>query len=197
MIDLYFAPTPNGKKVTIALEELGLPYTVKRLDLGALEQKRPDYLKLNPNGRIPTIVDSDGPITVWESGAILVYLADKTGKLLPASGQARYDVLAWLMFQMSAVGPMFGQVGYFMRQKEPNPGALERFSNESKRLLSVMEAQLAHTEYLAGDYSIADIATWPWVKAGQAMIGDSPRIAAWLERVGARPGVQRGFQVER
>ena len=200
MIDLYFAPTPNGTKVPIALEELELPYQVHRVDLGKGEQKRPEFLAINPNGKIPAIVDSDGPTTIFESGAILIYLAEKTGKLLPASGQARADVLEWLMFQMSAVGPMFGQVGYFARAKEPNPPALERYVNEAKRILGVLDGQLARREYLAGGYSIADIATWPWVKLALPMLaamggGEFPHVAQWVERVGARPAVQRGVAV--
>jgi GST-like protein len=198
MIDLYFAPTPNGKKISIALEELGLPYQVHALDLAKGEQKRPEFLAINPNGKIPAIVDSDGPTTVFESGAILIYLGEKTGRLLPRSGQARFDVLEWLMFQMSAVGPMFGQVGYFTRQKEPNPGAIERFTVEAKRIGDVLDKRLSQVEYLAGDYSIADIATWPWVKPALAMLGDGwPHLKAWFERVGARPAVQRGAAVER
>jgi glutathione S-transferase len=198
MIDLYFAPTPNGLKITIALEELGLPYKVHRLDLAKGEQKQPEYLAINPNGKIPAIVDSDGPTTVFESGAILIYLGDKTGRLLPATGQARYSVLEWLMFQMSAVGPMFGQVGYFTRLSQPNPGALERFTTEAKRISTVLDGQLARGEYLAGDYSIADIATYPWVKLALPLLGgDLPRLKAWVERVGARPAVQRGLTVER
>jgi GST-like protein len=199
MIELFTAATPNGWKASIALEELGLEYRVRRISFDKKEQKEAWYLKLNPNGRIPTIVDHDnGGFAVFESGAILIYLAEKTGKLLPKDVKGRSLAIQWLMFQMGGIGPMMGQANVFYRYApEKIPYAIERYQREVRRLLEVLDTRLGEAEYLGGDYSIADIATWPWVKAGQAMIGDSPRIAAWLERVGARPGVQRGFQVER
>ncbi len=165
MIDLYTSPTPNGWKASIMLEEIGLPYTVKPIRLAMLEQKQEWYLKLNPNGRIPTIVDHDeGGFAVFESGAILVYLAEKTGQLMPKDTKGRSTVIQWLMFQMGGIGPMQGQANVFYRYApEKIPYAIERYQKETKRLYKVLDHRLADREYLAGDYSIADIATWPWV----------------------------------
>lgn len=166
MIDLYTAGTPNGYKISIALEELGLPYTLHNLNLLANEQKQPSFLKINPNGRIPAIVDRDADnLTIFESGAILIYLAEKTGRLMPADTAGRFRVMQWLMFQMSGVGPMMGQANVFYRYMEQKiPVAIDRYQAESRRLLGVLNDQLKDLEYLAGDYSIADIATWPWAR---------------------------------
>jgi GSH-dependent disulfide-bond oxidoreductase len=197
MIDLYTSPTPNGWKASIMLEEIGLPYTVKPIRLEKLEQKQEWYLKLNPNGRIPTIVDHDeGGFAVFESGAILVYLAEKTGQLMPKDAKGRSVVIQWLMFQMGGIGPMQGQANVFYRYApEKIPYAIERYQKETKRLYKVLDYRLADHEYLAGDYSIADIATWPWVTlhgwAG-VDIDDLPNLERWVERVGERPAVVKG-----
>jgi GST-like protein len=200
MIDLYTAPTPNGYKISIAVEELGLPYEVHVLNLGENEQKKPEYLKINPNGRIPAIVDrAEGDFAVFESGAILIYLAEKTGRLMPSDPKGRSEVIQWLMFQMGGVGPMQGQAHVFLRYfPERLPSAIERYQKETKRLYTVLDARLQGREYLAGEYSIADIAHWPWVMAHEwagVSIEDLPRLREWLERVGARPACQRGIQV--
>src|SRR5690349_5065138 len=165
MIELLTAATPNGWKISIALEELGLPYTVKPISLSKLEQKEEWFLKINPNGRIPAIIDHDnGDFQVFESGAILIYLAEKTGKLLPTEPKARSRVLQWLMFQMSGLGPMMGQANVFFRYApEKIPYAIERYQREVRRLFEVLDTRLGEAEYLAGDYSIADIANWSWV----------------------------------
>jgi GST-like protein len=200
MIDLYTAPTPNGWKVSIALEELALPYTVHPIRLDKLEQKEPWYLALNPNGRIPTIVDrANGDLAVFESGAILVYLAERTGKLMPADANGRSLVMQWLMFQMAGVGPMQGQANVFFRYApEKIQYAIDRYQNETRRLYEVLDRRLADAEYLAGDYSIADIATWPWVSihewAGVGLDGLA-NLARWRESVTKRPAVQRGRAV--
>ncbi|MBI3768696.1 MAG: glutathione S-transferase N-terminal domain-containing protein [Deltaproteobacteria bacterium] len=203
MIDLYTWTTPNGYKVSIMLEELGLPYAVHPVNLGADEQHRPEFLALNPNGKIPAIVDPDGPggrLTVFESGAILMYLAEKTGRFLPREGAARARVLEWLMFQMSAVGPTFGNVYYFMAQAaEKVPYAIDRFVNETLRIVRVLDGELAHAEFLAGEYSIADVATYPWIAAllgaFSDRVGDAPHLRRWAAALGARPPVQRGMKV--
>ena len=168
MIDLYTWATPNGRKISIMLEEIALPYRVHPVNIGAGEQFAPAYLAINPNGKIPAIVDHEGPggqlLSLMESGAILLYLADKSAHLLASAGAARYDALQWLMFQMGGVGPMFGQVHHFVRfAKEKIPYAVDRYVTEQKRLYAVLDAHLAQAEYLAGEYSIADIATYPWV----------------------------------
>jgi glutathione S-transferase len=200
MIDLYTAPTPNGWKVSIALEELGLAYTVHPIRLDQLEQKQPWFLALNPNGRIPAIVDrANGDFAVFESGAILLYLAERTGKLLPADPKARSVAIQWLMFQMSGVGPMQGQANVFFRYApEKIQYAIDRYQNETRRLYEVLDRRLGEAEYLAGEYSIADIATWPWISihswAGVSLDGLG-NLARWLETVGKRPAVQRGRAV--
>ena len=202
MIDLYTAATPNGRKAVIMLEELGLPYTLHALDLRKEEQRRPEFIAVNPNGKIPAIVDHDaagGPITVFESGAILIYLAEKTGKLLAPSGKARYDALEWVMFQMSAVGPMFGQYFHFATvAPDKLPYAIERYLKESVRILGVLDGRLAGHEYLAGEYSIADVCTYPWV-AGVfdrfEAAASLTHVRAWLDRVGARSAVQKGMKI--
>ena len=199
MIDLYTAATPNGHKVSIALEELGLPYTLKVLDLAAGEQKTPAFLAINPNGRIPAIVDrAAGNFAVFESGAILVYLAEKTGRLMPSDAQGRSRVMQWLMFQMGGVGPMMGQANVFYRYfPEKIQPAIDRYQGESKRLLRVLDGQLKDHEYLAGDYSIADIAHWAWVRTHRwsgVDVSDLPHLQRWLSAIRARPAVQRGIE---
>ena len=200
MIDLFTAPTPNGYKVSIALEELSLPYRVRVVDLLRLEQREPWFLAINPNGRIPAIVDrEEGDFPVFESGAILVYLAEKTGRLLPADRKGRSRVLQWLMFQMAGVGPMMGQANVFYRYfPEKLPAAIARYQNESRRLFEVLDRRLAESEWLAGDYSIADIATWPWVRT-HGWSGVSVEGLAQLERrmaaMAERPACQRGVRV--
>jgi GST-like protein len=203
MIDLYTWTTPNGRKVSIMLEELGLPYRVHSIDIGKGDQFKPAYLAINPNSKIPAIVDSDGPggapLRMMESGAILIYLADKTGKLLPASGAARYAVLEWLMFQMGGVGPMFGQVHHFLRAaKEQVPYAIERYTKETKRLYGVLNAWLERNEYLAGGYTIADIATYPWIARHEwhkTDLNDFAHVKRWFDALSVRPAVQRGMKV--
>jgi GST-like protein len=201
MIELFTAATPNGWKVSIALEELGLPYTVKPISLGKLEQKEEWFLKINPNGRIPAIIDhGNDDFAVFESGAILIYLAEKTGKLLPVEPKARSRVLQWLMFQMGGVGPMMGQANVFFRYApEKIPYAIDRYQRESRRLFEVMERQLKSSTYIAGEeYSIADIALHSWV-AGHEWSGVSidglPGLNRWLNLVGSRPAVQKGRAV--
>ena len=205
MIDLYTWTTPNGRKASIALEELQLPYRVHPIDISKGEQLTPAYLAINPNNKIPAIVDSEGPgaapFTLFESGAILIYLAEKTGKLLPTDPRGRAEVIQWVMFQMGGLGPMFGQLSHFGRfAKEQVPYAIQRYTDESKRLLGVLERELAGREYLArSGYSIADIASYPWVKAMGEYFPDllegRTHVRRWLERVGARPAVQRGMDV--
>jgi GSH-dependent disulfide-bond oxidoreductase len=197
LIDLYTAPTPNGHKASIMLEELGVPYTVHAINLMKGEQKKPEYLKLNPNGRIPTIVD-DG-FAVFESGAILVYLAEKYGRFLPAGTRARSQVMQWLMFQMGGIGPMQGQANVFFRYwHEKYQPAIDRYQNETRRLYGVLEQRLDGRDYLCDEYSIADIANFTWVNihswSGVPLDG-LPRVQAWRERIRARPAVQRGLAV--
>lgn len=200
MIDLYTAETPNGWKISITLEELGLPYTVHALALSKNEQKAPWYLKINPNGRIPAIVDRDNDnFAVFESGAIMIYLAEKTGRLMPRDVKGRSLVIQWLMFQMGGIGPMMGQANVFYRYApEKIPYAIERYQREVRRLLEVLNTRLTDNEYLAGDYSIADIANWSWVRgyewSGVSIDGLDP-LARWLAKIEARPAVQRGRAV--
>ena len=198
MITLYTAATPNGHKVSIALEELGLPYRLQVLDLSAGEQKRPEFLAINPNGRIPAIVDHDaGDFAVFESGAILVYLAEKTGRLMPQDAPGRSRVLQWLMFQMGGVGPMMGQANVFYRYfPEKIQPAIDRYQAEGRRLFEVLDGHLAQHEWLAGDYSIADIANWAWVRTHRwsgVPIDDLPHLQRWVEAIRARPAVQKGI----
>ena len=200
MIDLYTAATPNGHKVSIALEELGLPYSLRVLDLSANEQKEPWFLAINPNGRIPAIVDHDeGDFAVFESGAILIYLAEKTGRLMPQDAKGRSRVLQWLMFQMGGVGPMMGQANVFFRYfPEKLQPAIDRYQGEVRRLFRVLDGHLARNEYLAGDYSIADIANWAWVRTHNwsgVTIDDLPNLARWRDQIRARPAVQRGIEM--
>ena len=199
MIDLYTAATPNGHKVSIALEELALPYTLKVLDLTQGEQKTPQFLAINPNGRIPAIVDRDADdFAVFESGACLVYLAEKTGKLLPSDAKGRSRVMQWLMFQMGGIGPMMGQANVFYRYfPEKIQPAIDRYQGESKRLFRVLDGHLQHHEYLAGDYSIADIANWAWVRTHRwsgVDVEDLPHLQRWLAAIRARPAVQKGIE---
>jgi glutathione S-transferase len=200
MITLYTAATPNGWKVSITLEELGLPYTVRPIALTKGEQKEEWYLRLNPNGRIPTIVDHDNDdFVVFESGAILLYLAEKTGSLIPADVKGRSRVIQWLMFQMGGIGPMMGQANVFYRYApEKIPYAIERYQRECRRLFEVLDRQLTDHEYLAGEYSIADIANWSWVhtyKWSGVSIDGLPHLGRWLETIKARPAVERGRAV--
>ena len=198
MIDLYTAATPNGHKVSIALEELGLPYTLKVLDLSKAEQKQPQFLAINPNGRIPAIVDrGEEDFAVFESGACLMYLAEKTGQLMPNDLKGRSRVVQWLMFQMGGVGPMMGQANVFYRYfPEKIPSVIDRYQGESKRLFRVLDGHLRDHEFLAGDYSIADIANWAWVRTHRwsgVAIDDLQHLQRWVTQIRARPAVQRGI----
>lgn len=200
MIELYTAATPNGHKVSVALEELGLPYETRRIDLAAHEQKEPWFLAINPNGRIPAIVDREADLTIFESGAILIYLAEKTGRLMPSEPVGRYQTLQWLMFQMGGVGPMMGQANVFHRYApEKIPFAIERYQRESRRLFTVLDGHLADREWLAGDaYSIADIANWCWVRThawSGVEIEDLEHLSAWVKRIDGRPAARRGLAV--
>jgi GST-like protein len=210
-LQLYSWPTPNGVKVSIMLEEIGLPYEPHAVDISADESWTPEFLSLNPNGKIPAIIDPDGPgrrpFGLFESGAILIYLAEKAGKLMPAEPARRYEVIQWLMFQMGAIGPMFGQVGFFHKfagREYEDKRPLQRYANESKRLLGVIEARLEGREWIMGDeYTIADIAMLGWVRnligfyaAGELVdYGSLEKVPAWLERCLARPAVQRGLDI--
>jgi GSH-dependent disulfide-bond oxidoreductase len=200
MIDLYSSATPNGYKVSIALEEMNLPYQLHAIDLGKQEQKQPAFLAINPNGRIPAIVDrSADNFAVFESGAILMYLAEKTGRFLPHDVKGRSTVMQWLMFQMGGVGPMMGQANVFFRYfPEKIPAAIDRYQNESRRLLTVLNDRLATNEFLAGEYSIADIATWPWARIhawGGVNVEGLDHLQRWIDLIAARPAVQRGIDV--
>jgi GST-like protein len=202
MIQLYTWGTPNGKKVSIMLEEVGLPYAVHPINLQQGDQFKPEYLALNPNNKIPTIVDDDGPdgkpLTLFESGAILMYLAEKAGQLWPADTRQRYTVIQWLMFQMGGVGPMFGQANYFFRLEEKIPYAIERFHKEAKRLYGVLNQELDRRDYLAGDYSIADIVTYLWVgrhEMHHVKLEEYPNVKRWFDVIAKRPAVQRGMEI--
>ena len=198
MIELFTAATPNGHKISIALEELGLPYTLRVLSLSKLEQKQPDFLAISPNGRIPAIVDHDADdFAIFESGAILIYLAEKTGKLMPLDPKGRSLVLQWLMFQMGGIGPMMGQANVFFRYfPEKIQPAIDRYQNECTRLFGVMNKRLKNHEYLAGDYSIADIANWAWIRTHRwsgVSVEEFPHLRRWLTAIRARPAVQKGI----
>ena len=208
MIDFYTWGTPNGRKVAIMLEEIGLPYIVHTVNIGRDEQFDPGFLKIAPNNKIPAIVDSDGPggpLSIFESGAILVYLAEKTGKLFAPSGPERYRTLEWLNWQMGGVGPMFGQLGFFaIRSQEKSDLAIKRFTDECERLLGVMDRRLDESPYLAGsNYTIADIVCYPWVFAGTtylepalgSILRNCPSVVRWLDAVGSREAVKRGMAV--
>ncbi|MEX2202348.1 MAG: glutathione S-transferase N-terminal domain-containing protein [Dongiaceae bacterium] len=203
MIDLYTWPTPNGHKIHIMLEEIGMPYKVIPIDIGAGDQFKPDFLAISPNNKMPALVDPDGPdgkpIAVFESGAILIYLAEKSGMLMPASPRERYDVLQWLMFQMGGIGPMLGQAHHFhIYAPEKIPYAIERYSNEAKRLYGVLDRQLADREFVANEYSVADIAIWPWLRSWERQgvnLPDYKNVQRWFDRIAVRPAVQRGIKV--
>ncbi len=203
-IDLYSWPTPNGHKIHIILEELGMPYRAHGVDIGTGAQFDPEFLKISPNNKVPAIVDPDGPggqpIALFESGEILIYLAEKGGRFLPAKGAQRYAVLQWLMFQMGSIGPMLGQAHHFrVYAPEKIPYAIDRYTNEAKRLYGVMDKRLADARYLAGDeYSIADMATWPWIRSWERQgvdLNALPQVKRWFEEIEARPAVQRGIAV--
>ena len=199
MIDLYTWSTPNGRKVSIMLEETGLAYKAHAIDISKNEQFAPEFLKVSPNNRIPAIVDRDNGQTLFESGAILMYLADKTGKFWPKSGEAHWRVVEWLMWQMGGVGPMLGQVHHFVKyNKGKAPYAEERYLAEAKRLYGVLDRRLAQAEFVAGDYSIADIAIWPWISRfeWQTMdLKDYPSVLRWYKAIAVRPAVQKGYNV--
>jgi glutathione S-transferase len=200
MIELYTAATPNGWKASITLEELAIPYKVRRIDFEKREQKEPWYLKINPNGRIPTIVDHDnGGFAVFESGALMIYLAEMAGKLLPTDVKGRSLVIQWLMFQMGGIGPMMGQANVFYRYApERIPYAIDRYQREVRRLLEVLDTRLADHEFLAGDYSLADIANWSWVRGYKwsgVSVDGLGHLQRWLDVVGQRPAVQRGVDI--
>ena len=203
-IKVYSWPTPNGHKVHVMLEECGLSYEAIPVNIGAGEQFRPDFLAISPNNKIPALVDPRGPdgapIALFESGAILVYLAAKTGRFLPADDRAKYEVLQWLMFQMGSVGPMLGQAHHFrMYAPEKLPYAIDRYSNEARRLYGVIDKRLAQSEWLGGaEYSIADIATFPWLRSWQnqgVVMEEYPQLQRWFDTIAARPAVQRGVKV--
>lgn len=203
-IDLYFWPTPNGLKIRIMLEECGLPYRVKPIDIGKGDQFKPAFLKISPNNKMPAIVDPDGPdgrpISVFESGAILQYLGRKTGQFYPESERERVEVEQWLFWQVGGLGPMAGQAHHFrVYAKRKVPYGIERYTAETTRLYGVLEKRLRGRQYVAGDYSIADMAIFPWVlsweKQGQ-VLDDTPRIKAWVNRMSKREGVQRGLSTE-
>ena len=199
MIDLYTWTTPNGRKVSIALEELGLPYTAHPIDISKDEQFQPDFLKIAPNNRIPAIVDRDNNMSLMESGAILIYLADKTGKLLATSGEARYRAIEWTMWQMGGSGPMLGQVHHFVKyNKGKAPYAEERYLKEAHRLYGVLDRRLADREFVADDYSIADIAIWPWISRFEWQTVDMnqyPNVKRWYVAIANRPAVKKGYKV--
>jgi len=203
MIDLYTWGTSNGRKASIMLEECGLPYRVHPIDIGKDDQFKPEFVAINPNSKIPAIVDPEGPegkpFTLFESGAILVYLAGKTGRFLPASVAGKYIALQWLMFQMGGIGPIFGQVHHFFRSaKEKVPYAIERFGKENRRLYGVLDKRLGEAPFLAEEYSIADIATFPWVlrhEWQQVDLAEYPNVKRWFDTIHARPAVQRGIRV--
>jgi len=203
MIDLYTWSTPNGRKVSIMLEEIGLPYSVFPIDISKGDQFASDFVRINPNSKIPAIVDREGPggkpFAVFESGAILIYLGDKTGKFLPKDPAVYYETLQWLMFQMGGVGPMFGQAHHFRRfAPEKLPYAIERYTKEARRLYGVMDARLKDREYLAGPYTIADMATFPWAARHEWQgvdLADFPGVKRWYDAIAARPAVRKGMAV--
>ena len=199
MIELYTAPTPNGYKASIALEEMAIPYHVHTINLLEGEQKKPEFLRICPNGRIPAIVDTEQDLAVFESGAILIYLAEQCGKFLPTDVTGRSRVIQWLMFQMGGIGPMMGQANVFFRYfPEKLQPAIDRYQNECRRLFEVLDTHLARHEYLAGDYSIADMANWAWVRTYRwsgVSIEGLEHLSRWLGEIAQRPGAQRGVKV--
>jgi GST-like protein len=200
MIDLYYWPTSNGRKITIMLHEVELPYNIIPVNFKIGEQYAPAFLRINPNNKIPAIVDHEpigggAPITVFESVAVLMYLAEKSGRLMPSDAHGRYEVIKWAIFQAASIGPMFGQMAYFHDYAEPKlPTALERYENEVRRLYKVLDRRLSEADYLAGDYSIADIAVWPWIQPGrqEQRFEDYPSLKRWYDAVAARPAVKIG-----
>jgi len=207
MIDLYYWPTPNGWKISIALEEMELPYRLRPVNIGRGEQFEPAFQDISPNGRMPAIVDTEPvgggePLSIFESGAILVYLAEKSGRFLPRETHARYDVLQWLMWQMGGLGPMLGQNGHFrVYATEDHAYAKDRYFREAERLYGVLDRRLSDREHLAGDYSIADMACWPWVitykSQGIAIDEKFPNVRRWYDALKQRPGLRRGYEVGR
>ena len=201
MIDFYAWPTPNGYKVAIMLEELELPHTIVPVDLNAGEQFAPEFVKVNPNSKMPAIVDRDapgGPLSVFESGAILMYLAEKTGRFWPTETRARYEVMEWVMWQMGGLGPMMGQAAHFKSAAEKIPYAQNRYMNETKRLFAVLDRRLADREFIAGDYSIADMLSYPWTAVFKFLemdIGEYPNLRRWQGTMAARPAVAKGMQL--
>lgn len=196
MIELYTWKTSNCQKVNIAVCELGLPFVVYPIDISSGVQKAPDYLAINPNGKVPAIHDRETGITLFESGAILLYLAEKTGRLLPGDPADRWAAVQWIMWQMSAIGPVGGQLNHFRADPERGAYALDRFTKEFNRLLDVLEKQLSGSEYLAGGFSVADLAIWPWLTRFEKMgvdLSSQPAIARWYRAIASRPNVQRGF----
>lgn len=199
MIDLYTFTTPNGRKISIMLEEVGLPYRVHVIDIRKGDQFTPEFIAINPNSKIPAIVDQDTNMTVFESGAILIYLAEKTGQFLPTNHVDRFRVLEWLMFQMASIGPMFGQLNHFKRfAPEQIPYAIDRYETETLRLYSVLDQQLAKHEFICGEYSIADMATYPWVAIHDFQgltLDNHPHLKRWVETIQSRPAVERGMAI--
>jgi len=203
MIRLYTWATPNGRKASIMLEEIGIPYEVHPVNLRAGEQFKPGFLTINPNNKIPAIVDTEGPggqpLTLFESGAILIYLAEKTGKLFPVEqGRAGYEVIQWLMFQIGGVGPTFGQANYFFKMTDRVTYAVERFRKEALRVYAVLDGRLGEQRFLAGEYSIADIASYPWVarhEGHEVKLATFPNVKRWFDEISARPAVQRGMAI--
>jgi GSH-dependent disulfide-bond oxidoreductase len=199
MIDFYTFTTPNGRKVSIMLEEVGLPYTSHVIDIRKGDQFTPEFVAVNPNSKIPAIVDQENGLSIFESGAILIYLAEKTGKFLPTELKARFQVLEWLMLQMGSIGPMFGQLNHFRKYApEPIPYAINRYETETLRLYSVLDTQLSAGEFICGDYSIADMAIYPWVaiyKFQGLTLDNHPNLKRWVEAIAQRPAVQRGMAV--
>jgi GSH-dependent disulfide-bond oxidoreductase len=203
MIELYVWPTPNAYKISIACEEMGLPYKVVPVDIGKGEQFAPEFLKFSPNNKMPAIIDSDGPdgkpISVFESGAILIYLAEKTGKFMPRDVRGRTRTIEWLMFQMASIGPMMGQNGHFRNYApEKLQYAIDRYTNETKRIFGVMDRRLGEAPYLAGEYSIADMAAFPWIRAAPRQgieMNDFPNVKRWHDAIDARPAVKKGLDL--
>jgi GST-like protein len=199
MIDLYTWTTPNGRKASIMLEELGLDYTVHSINIGQGEQHDPEFLKISPNNKIPAIVDRDDDVAMMQSGAILLYLAEKTGQLMPTADRARWQVMEWLMWQMGDLGPMLGQVHHFVRFNQGKaPYAEERYLKEARRLYGVLDKRLADREYLVDDYSVADVATWPWISRYEWQtldLNDYPNVKRWYLAIAGRPAVQKGYHV--
>jgi GST-like protein len=200
MIDLYYWPTSNGRKITIMLHEVALPYTIIPVNFKIGEQYAPDFVAINPNNKIPAIVDHEpigggAPLAIFESAAILIYLAEKSGRLMPQDARGRYDVIKWTVFQAASIGPMFGQMAYFHDYADPKmPAALDRYENEVRRLYKVLERRLGEADYLAGDYSIADIAVWPWIQPArqEQRFEDYPNLKRWYDAIAARPAVKTG-----